>query len=73
MSLSGEQDALAAAFEVMRELGVGAFKVKVGGVVEHDLARFAFARDLVGDSALLGADATEAGTASTHVEPLAAW
>lgn len=56
MSLSGDGERLARCIEAIRRRGFRSFKVKVGIDVEGDLARFALARELVGD-AFLGADA----------------
>jgi L-alanine-DL-glutamate epimerase-like enolase superfamily enzyme len=57
MSLSGDGDRLAGCIEAIRRRGFRAFKVKVGIDVDGDLARFALARELVGESTFLGADA----------------
>lgn len=57
MSLSGDGDVLAGAYEAARARGVGAFKVKVGLGLPGDIERFAHARELVGADTFLGADA----------------
>ena len=57
ISLSGDGDDLRAGYETAAGLGFRAFKVKVGRDPDADVARIALARSLVGDDALLGADA----------------
>jgi L-Ala-D/L-Glu epimerase / N-acetyl-D-glutamate racemase len=57
ISLSGDGDVLAAAYETAAGLGFGAFKVKVGRNPEADAARVALARELAGPEAELGVDA----------------
>jgi L-alanine-DL-glutamate epimerase-like enolase superfamily enzyme len=57
ISLSGDGETLAASYEAANAAGFRAFKVKVGTEPERDVARFALARELAGESAFLGADA----------------
>lgn len=56
-SLSGDGEALETAYAAALEIGLRAFKVKVGLGVDGDVARFALARRLVGEDTFLGADA----------------
>lgn len=58
MSLSGDGDHLRSTYDTARELGVSAFKVKVGvGGVEADLARVSSVRQWAGRGSILGVDA----------------
>lgn len=57
ISLSGDDDDLRASHAAAVAAGFTAFKVKVGKGLVGDLARFGLARELVGQSAFLGADA----------------
>jgi L-alanine-DL-glutamate epimerase-like enolase superfamily enzyme len=57
MSLSGDGDILAGCLEACRSKGFRSFKVKVGFTPADDVARFALARELVGEDTFLGADA----------------
>ena len=57
ISLSGDGDELRGAYEAAVGLGFRSFKVKVGRDPDADTARVALARELVGEDALLGADA----------------
>ena len=57
LSLSGDGDDLREGYATASALGFGAFKVKVGRDPDTDVARVRLARELVGEDALLGADA----------------
>ena len=74
ISLSGDDDDLRAGHAAAVAAGFTAFKVKVGKELARDLARFALARELVGPSAFLGADANGGWTvahARQAISPLA--
>jgi len=68
ISLSGDGDDLRAAYETAAGLGFRAFKVKVGREPGADAARVAFARELAGENALLGADANGGWPLQTALE-----
>lgn len=74
ISLSGDDDDLRAGHAAAVAAGFTAFKVKVGKQPAGDLARFALAREMVGPSAFLGADANGGWTvaqARQALRPLA--
>ena len=56
LSLSGDGDYLRQGLERAREAGFRSYKVKVGLGHDGDVARFALARELVGDETFLGCD-----------------
>ena len=68
ISLSGDGDDLCDGYETAFGLGFRSFKVKVGRDAEADVARFALARELAGDDALLGADANGGWSLSVALE-----
>jgi L-alanine-DL-glutamate epimerase-like enolase superfamily enzyme len=57
MSISGDGPGLKQTFDAVTSLGVRSYKVKVGRGVPGDVARVAYARELAGDGAFIGADA----------------
>jgi L-alanine-DL-glutamate epimerase-like enolase superfamily enzyme len=70
MSLSGNGDVLERCIVAVQEKGFRSYKVKVGFAPEDDVARFALARELLGD-AFLGADANAGWTRFDAAEGLA--
>ncbi len=72
MSLSGDGEVLDRVVAAARELGVEAFKVKVGLDVAADVTRFARARELLGRDTFLGADANGGWTTDQAIRAVGA-